>query len=199
MTGLPPTIERVIDSFSSFPGIGKKTAQRLALHVMKADKETILQFARSLTDAREKIIYCQLCHNYSENDVCHICSDPLRDESVICVVEEPADIILFEKAGYKGFYHVLGGALSPLDGIGPEDLNVESLIGRLDRVKEIIIATNMNIEGDTTALYLSKMLVDRHIKITRLARGVPVGGHLEFVDEATLTRSLSERVLIRDE
>ena len=199
MTGLPHTLERVIDSFSRFPGIGKKTAQRLALHVLKADKDSIIEFARSLIDAKEKIVHCQICYNYSETEICHICADPIRDKSVICVVEEPEDIILFEKASFKGLYHVLGGVLSPLDGIGPSDLNLDALITRLDDVREIIIATNMNIEGDTTAHYLSKLLSKSTLKISRLARGVPVGGHLEYVDEATLIRSLSERVLVTNE
>ncbi|MFQ6610847.1 MAG: recombination mediator RecR [Fidelibacterota bacterium] len=199
MTGLPHTIEKVINSFSRFPGIGKKTAQRLALHVLKAEKDSIIEFARSLIDAKEKIMRCRICYNYSETEVCHICTNPLRDKSLICVVEEPEDIILFEKASFKGLYHVLGGALSPLDGIGPNDLNLDALIKRLEDVREIIIATNMNIEGDTTAHYLSKLLSKPSLKISRLARGVPVGGHLEYVDEATLTRSISERVSIDNE
>lgn len=195
--GLPPTLEQIIESFSRFPGIGKKTAQRLSLHVMKSDRESIYQFAKALMDAKDKITYCQQCHNYAENDLCLICADDSRDIITICIVEEPSDILLFEKTGYHGVYHVLNGVLSPLDGIGPDDLNIDSLLDRLNEVEEVIIATNTSIEGDTTALYISKLLSEKNIRITRLARGIPVGGHLEFVDDATLSRSISERVSVK--
>jgi recombination protein RecR len=195
--GLPPTLEQIIESFSRFPGIGKKTAQRLSLHVMKTDREFIYQFAKALMDAKDKITYCHQCHNYAEDDLCLICGDNSRDISTICVVEEPSDILLFEKTGYHGMYHVLNGVLSPLDGIGPDDLNIDNLLDRLNDVEEVIIATNTSIEGDTTALYISKLLSEKNIKITRLARGIPVGGHLEFVDDATLSRSISERVSVK--
>ncbi len=197
MSGLPPILETVIQSFSRFPGIGRKTAQRLTLHVMKADKDFILNFARALTDAKEKIGHCRICGNYAEEDRCHICDDPARDVSKLCIVEEPSDILLFEKAGYRGLYHVLGGVISPLDGVSPDDLNFNGMMDRVNEVDEVIIATNANIEGDATAMYILQMLEKTSIKISRLARGVPVGGQLEYVDEVTLSRSLTERVKVK--
>ena len=193
MNGLPPTLNKVIESFTRFPGIGKKTAHRLGLHVLKSHSNEIEEFAQALLDVKSKINTCNNCHNISEADLCDICSDDKRDKSIICICEEPSDIYLIEKTGFKGVYHVLGGLLSPLDGIGPDDLHIDSLIERVKSASELIVATDASIEGDATALYIQKIL-DQPIKMTRLARGLPVGGHLEYVDEATLTRSINERV-----
>ncbi len=194
MNGLPPTLNKVIKSFTRFPGIGKKTAHRLGLHVIKSHINEIEEFAQALLDLKSKISTCNNCHNISEADICDICSDDKRDKSIICICEEPPDIYLIEKTGFKGVYHVLGGLLSPLDGIGPDDLHIDSLIERVKSASELIIATDASVEGDTTALYIQKILGSESIKMTRLARGLPVGGHLEYVDEATLTRSINERV-----
>ena len=193
MNGLPPTLNKVIESFTRFPGIGKKTAHRLGLHVLKSHSNEIEEFAQALLDVKSKINTCNNCHNISEADLCDICSDDKRDKSIICICEEPSDIYLIEKTGFKGLYHVLGGLLSPLDGIGPDDLHIDSLIERVKSASELIVATDASVEGDATALYIQKIL-DQPIKMTRLARGLPVGGHLEYVDEATLTRSINERV-----
>ena len=194
MNGLPPTLNKVIESFTRFPGIGKKTAHRLGLHVLKSHSNEIEEFAQALLDLKSKISTCNNCHNISEADFCDICSYNKRDKSIICICEEPPDIYLIEKTGFKGVYHVLGGLLSPLDGIGPDDLHIDSLIERVKSASELIVATDASVEGDTTALYIQKILGSESIKMTRLARGLPVGGHLEYVDEATLTRSINERV-----
>jgi len=194
MNGLPPTLNKVIESFTRFPGIGKKTAHRLGLHVLKSQSNEIEEFAQALLDVKSKINTCNNCYNISETDICDICSDEKRDKSIICICEQPSDIYLIEKTGFKGVYHVLGGLLSPLDGIGPDDLHIDLLIERVKSASELIVATDDSVEGDATALYISKILDLQTIKITRLARGLPVGGHLEYVDEATLTRSINERV-----
>jgi len=196
MGDFPVSLERVIDAFSKFPGIGKKTAQRLVVYVLKSDAYSIAEFANALIEVKEKISFCVECNNFAEAEKCEICDNPKRDRDIICVVEESSDIFLFENTGFRGVYQVLGGVLSPLDGIGPDELNLKSLMGRLGSVKEIIVATNTSVEGDATALYLSKLIKPLDIKVSRLARGIPVGGHLEYVDEATLAKSMNERVLI---
>ena len=196
MEGFPPSLERVIDAFSRFPGIGKKTAQRLGLYVLKSDINSMTEFANSLVEVKEKISFCVECNNFAESEKCEICEDPKRDYQIICVVEESSDIFLFENTGFRGVYQVLGGVLSPLDGIGPDELNLKSLMGRLQDVKEIIVATNTSVEGDATALYIAKLMQPLDIKVTRLARGILVGGHLEYVDEATLSKSMNDRVVI---
>ncbi len=199
MDGLPPTLEKVIEGFSKFPGIGKKTAHRLGLHVLKTHPKDVEDFAQALLNVKSKINTCNSCHNIAEAELCEICSDEKRDNSIICICEEPSDIYLIEKTGFQGVYHVLGGLLSPLDGIGPEDLQIDSLMERVKSATELIIATNASIEGEATILYISKLLDSNSIKITRLARGLPVGGHLEYVDEATLSRSINERVNLHSE
>ena len=151
-------------------------------------------FAHALLNLKNKISICSVCYNFSEGEKCEVCLDEKRDKDIICVCEEPRDIFLLEKTGYRGVYHVLGGLISPLDGIGPEELTMDSLIERAKSALELIIATDASVEGDTTALYISKILESTNIKITRLARGLPVGGHLEYVDEATLSKSIHERV-----
>ena len=194
MNGLQPTLNKVIESFSRFPGIGKKTAHRLGLHVLKSHSNEIEEFAQALLDVKSKINTCNNCYNISETNLCEICLDENRAKSIICICEEPSDIYLIEKTGFNGIYHVLGGLLSPLDGIGPDDLHIDSLMERVKSASELIVATDASVEGDATALYIQKILDSQPIKMTRLARGLPVGGHLEYVDEATLTRSINERV-----
>ncbi len=192
------TIEQLIEEFASLPSIGRKTAQRLAMHVLKMPKEEVANFAKVLMDVKEKVRYCSVCFNITESDPCSICSGTKRNRKVICVVEEPNDVIAVEKTHeFNGLYHVLGGALSPLDGIGPEDLKVRELIIRLnDDVQEVILALNPNVEGETTTLYLAKLLKPLSVKVTRIARGLPIGSDLEFADEATLTRALEGRVAL---
>ena len=197
MFSLPTTVNKLIEELSNFPGIGKKTAQRLAFHILKTDKNKVLSLSQSLNDVKSKIIFCSLCHGITESDPCLICNDENRN-SILCVVEEAQDIFIFEKTNSFGCkYHVLGGALSPLDGIGPDELNIDSLLKRIKPNMEIIVATNSSIEGETTSLYLNKVLSNfKKIKVTRLARGLPVGGDLEYVDEATLIRAMEGRTSI---
>lgn len=192
------TIEQLIEEFAQLPSIGRKTAQRLAMHVLKMQKEEVKKFAQTLLDVKEKVRYCSTCYNITERDPCSICSNPKRNRKTICVVEEPNDVIAVEKTHeFNGLYHVIGGALSPLDGVGPEDLKIKELLNRLhDDVDEIILALNPNVEGETTTLYLGKLLKPMKMKITRIARGLPIGGDLEFADEATLTRALEGRVAL---
>ena len=199
MKSLPPTLNKVIEAFTQFPGIGNKTAHRLGLHVLKSANSAIEEFAHALLDLKNNISICQICYNFSEADKCEICLDAKRDRQIICVCKDPSDIFLLEKTGYRGVYHVLGGLISPLDGIGPEELNMDSLIDRTRFASELIIATDASVEGDTTALYISKLLSSKEIKITRLSRGLPVGGHLEYVDEATLAKSIHERVEVNSD
>lgn len=198
MTPFPPSLERVITSLAKLPGIGKKTARRLGFFLLTADKEYVLEMAKALQDLTKYIQFCEVCHGIAEGSLCEICQDPQRDQGTICVVEEPADIFIFERTGFKGLYHVIGGVLSPLDGVGPDDLNLQDLVKRAAEAREIIMAINASIEGETTTLYLTKLLADQNVKITRLARGLPVGGNLEYVDDLTISRSLSERVSVTD-
>jgi len=196
MSSIPESLESLINSFSQLPGIGKKTAKRLSLFILKEDFSIAKDLSSSLIDVKEKITFCKKCNNFTETDFCLICDDESRNHSLMCVVENPSDILLFEKIGYKGIYHVLGGLLSPLDGIGPEDLKINMLIDRLDNVNEIIVATSASVEGDATALYLSRIIKNLSIKVTRLSRGLPMGGDLDYIDELTLDRSLSDRKVI---
>ena len=197
MFSLPSSVNKLIEELSNFPGIGKKTAQRLAFHILKTHKNKILSLSQSLKDVKSKIIFCSICHGITELDPCVICNDENRT-SILCVVEEAEDIFIFEKTNSFGCkYHVLGGALSPLDGIGPDELNIDSLLKRIEPDMEIIVATNSSIEGETTSLYLNKVLSNfKKIKVTRLARGLPVGGDLEYIDEATLIRAVEGRTSI---
>ena len=197
MFSLPSSVNKLIEELSIFPGIGKKTAQRLAFHILKTHKNKILSLSQSLNDVKNKIIFCSICHGITELDPCVICNDENRN-STLCVVEEAQDIFIFEKTNTFGCkYHVLGGALSPLDGIGPDELNIDSLLKRIKPNMEIIVATNSSIEGETTSLYLNKVLSNfKKIKVTRLARGLPVGGDLEYIDEATLIRAMEGRTSI---
>ena len=196
MAAYTKSMQELIEHFKNMPGIGAKTAERLAFYVLKSPKDDMERFSSAIKKVKESIKFCKICGNLSEADICNICSDPRRDKSVVCVVEEPKDLILIEKSGrYKGRYHVLFGVISPLDGIGPEDLRIKELLKRVkeDKVKEIILATDSNAEGETTALYLSKELKPFKIKTTRIAYGIPVGGNLDYIDQATLIRALEGR------
>lgn len=192
------SIEQLIEKFAQLPSIGRKTAQRLAMHVLKMPREEVALFAKALVDVKDKVRYCSTCFNITESDPCPICASPKRNRKTICVVEEPNDVIAVEKTHeFNGLYHVLGGALSPLDGVGPEDLKVKELLNRLnDDIEEIILALNPNVEGETTTLYLAKLLKPLSIKVTRIARGLPIGSDLEYADEATLTRALEGRIAL---
>lgn len=188
-------LDELIEAFSSLPGIGKKSAARLAFYLLKRPVEEAQEFADRIVKARRMLKGCSVCGNLAEKDVCDICSDSSRADSVVCVVEESSDVSAIEySGGYRGRYHVLGGVLSPLDGIGPENLNIESLKKRLkDGVSEIILATNPSTEGEATASYLASMLKGRGVKITRIARGLPAGSSLEFADKTTLSRAMEQR------
>lgn len=197
MTSIADSLDRLIEEFSKLPGIGKKTAQRLAFHVLRIKKEEAENLAQVIMDVKEKIRYCSLCFNITEKDPCKICADKKRDRSLICVVEESKDVLAVEKTGqYNGAYHVLGGVLSPLDNIGPEDLKIKELLNRLKQkgVKEVILATNPSTEGEATAIYLAKLIKPLGIKVTRIARGLPSGGALEYADVNTLANAIEGRV-----
>ena len=189
------SVDRLIEEFSKLPGIGRKTAMRLVFYILKEDKTEAERLAQALLDVKERVKYCSICFNITETDPCFVCQDEKRDKSIICVVEEANDVLALEKTGvYKGLYHVLGGALSPLDGIGPDNLRAKELLLRLkDGVNEVILATNPNVEGEATAIYLSKLIKPLGIKVTRIARGLPVGGDLEYADQVTLMRALEGR------
>ncbi len=189
-------IQDLIDELSRLPGIGPKSAQRLAFHLVKAPAEEARRLAEAILEAKERIRFCRECGNVAEGERCRICRDPGRDATVLCVVEEPKDAATVERAGVmKGRYHVLGGAISPLDGIGPEDLRVQELLERVrrDGVTEVIIATNPNLEGNATAMYVAGLLKPLGVRVTRLASGLPVGGDLEYADEVTLSQALEGR------
>ena len=189
-------IQDLIDELARLPGIGPKSAQRLAFHLVKAPDEDARRLADVVVAAKERITFCRECGNVAEGELCRVCRDPGRDATVLCVVEEPKDAATIERAGIvKGRYHVLGGAISPLDGIGPEDLRVQELLDRVERhgVTEVILATNPNLEGNATAMYVGALLKPLGVKATRLASGLPVGGDLEYADEVTLSQALEGR------
>jgi len=197
MHTLPDSANRLIDELSRLPGVGRKTAQRLAFYFLSSDVELSHSLSNALLDIKQKIKSCSICHGITEEDPCKICDDNKRNDSLICVVENAYDIFVFEKTNsFSGKYHILGGALSPLDGIGPEDLNIDTLLDRVVEGMEVIIATNPSVEGETTALYLSNILGKKGASVTKLARGVPVGSDLEYVDEATLIRAMEGRVSV---
>ena len=197
MSQYPEPANKLIDQLSQLPGIGRKTAQRLAFYILKSDDAYIGSLSNAIIHIKKNILFCDNCGIMSERNICHICKDTDRTDNIICVVEQPQDIYAFEKTNsFKGEYHVIGGVLSPLDGIGPDDLNLEKLYRRVKSGMEIIIATNPSIEGDTTSLYLAKILEKLGAKVTRLARGLPVGGNLEYMDELTLARAIEGRTVI---
>ena len=189
-------INRLIEQLSHLPGIGAKSAQRLAFHIMNMPKDQVEQLTSAITSAREKVQYCKCCYTLTDKEMCPICSNPKRDHSTIMVVENTRDLAAYEKTGkFEGVYHVLHGAISPMDGIGPEDINLKSLIERLrdERIKEVIIATNPNIEGEATAMYIARLIKPSGIRVSRIAHGIPVGGDLEYADEVTLLKAVEGR------
>ena len=191
-------MERAISELSRLPGIGRKSAQRLVFYLLKRHRSEVDRLAESLVAIKEKIHFCSICFNITEDESCYICLNEARDHDTICVVEEANDVLALERtAEYRGVYHVLGGALSPLEGVGPDDLSMKELLGRLNgSTKEVIVATNPNTEGEATALYLEKLIKPLNIQVTRIARGLPFGGDLEYADEITLTRALAGRTVI---
>lgn len=194
--GHPGPIARLIDQLTRLPGIGPKTAQRLAYHLLEQPVADVRALATAISDGREQVVHCDVCRSLSDTNPCRICSDPRRDPTTICVVEEARDVVAVERSrGYRGRYHVLGGAISPLDGIGPDELHIAELLGRVAAggIREVIIATNPDLEGEATAMYLARELGPRGVRVTRLARGLPAGGDLEYVDEITLSRALEGR------
>lgn len=196
MSYYSPSIEKLIENFEKLPSIGHKTAIRLAFHMLDLDKEKTEEFINSIIEAKEKLKYCSTCFNISDTDPCPICSSPKRDSGVICVVEDVRDVIAMERTReFKGVYHVLHGSISPMNGIGPDDIKIKELLTRLadNNVKEIILATNPRVEGEATAIYLSKIIKPLGIKVTRIAQGIPVGGDLEYTDEVTLSQALEGR------
>jgi len=189
-------MDKLIGELNKLPGIGEKTAERLSFFILKNSKENVLRLADSLKEVKEKVRFCSVCGNITEDDPCRICKDETRDRTTICVVEHPQDLFLLERIRqYRGLYHVLGGAISPLKGVGPEDVNIASLLKRVKqgKVTEVILATDPNTEGEATAIYISKLISPRKVKVTRLAYGLPAGGDLEFADEVTLGEALKGR------
>ncbi len=190
-------IEDAVNEFSKLPGIGKKTALRLVLHLLKQPKERSVQLGEAVMRMRDEIRFCRECHNVSDSDICNICANPRRDRSLICVVESLRDVMAVENTNhFNGVYHVLGGIISPMDGIGPDDLNIESLIARLQKnqVREIVMALSPTMEGDTTIFYLTRKITPLNIRVTAISRGISVGGELEYTDEITLARALVNRI-----
>ncbi len=197
----PSSLKNLIDCFKKLPGVGEKTAERFSLSVLDFDEKLIESFSDSIKDVKYKIKRCSICNNLTESDVCDICRDDTRDSSVICVVSEAKNSILFEKIGsYRGKYHILNGLISPLDGIGPEDINIDKLIERIDSegVSEVILALKPSIEGETTSLYISKVLSGKGVRVTKIAQGIPMGADMEYIDMLTLEMALSDRKEISD-
>lgn len=192
----PEPIAKLIEGFMKLPGIGPKTAQRLTFFVLNMDEQDVLEIAKALVHVKKDLHYCSVCQNITDVEPCRICNDSKRDRSVICLVQEPKDLIAMEKTKeFNGYYHVLNGVISPMEGIGPEELKIKELLVRLEdeQIKELILATNPNIEGEATALYISKLIKSSGIKVTRIAHGLPVGGDLEYADEVTLIKALEGR------
>lgn len=197
MSTVPSAITKLVESFERLPGIGPKSAQRLAYHVLHAPKEYIESFAKTLLDVKEKVRLCSQCFNICESELCKICRDSNRDSSMIVVIEDPLDILAFEKTGFKGFYHVLHGVIAPLNNIGPEQLYIRQLLPRLhgSEIKEVILATNTTLEGEATAVYIQRLIKDfPGLRVTRIARGLPSGADIEYADEVTLRRAFEGRV-----
>lgn len=195
MSTVPKVVRNLIEAFERLPGIGPKTAQRLTYHLLHAPKEEAEALSRAALDLKEKTVICQVCFNISETSPCEICSDSSRDKSIVAVVEDPLDVLALEKTGFKGLYHVLHGSISPMENIGPEELHIRELLPRLKdgTIKEVILATNPTMEGEATAMYIDRLISPLGIKVTRIARGLPVGGDLEYADETTLTRAMEGR------
>ncbi len=195
MNFYPLSISRLIDEFSRLPGIGSKTAQRLAFHVLNMDTKQAENLSEAIIEAKRNVRYCEICGNYTDSRVCSICGNEARDAGVICVVQDPRDVMAMEKTReFKGLYHVLHGAISPLNGVGPDDIRIKELLSRiLPETREVIVATNPNVEGEATAMYISRLLKPLGVKTTRIAHGIPVGGDLEYADEVTLSKALEGR------
>lgn len=188
-------ITKLIEEFAKLPGVGRKTAQRLAFHVLEMNNEEVLELAKSIVNAKKLTKFCSNCGNLTDKDICSICQDSRRNKSIICVVEDSRDIMAMERTReYKGLYHVLHGSISPMEGIGPDDINIKGLITRLSEdITEIILATNPTIEGEATAVYISRLIKPMGIKVTRIAHGIPIGGDIEYIDEVTLLKALEGR------
>jgi recombination protein RecR len=189
-------VQDLIDELGRLPGVGPKSAQRIAFHLLKVDSTEAGRLARAINEVKARVHFCRLCWNVAEGDICRICKDPRRDATLVCVVEEPRDLVAIEKTReFRGRYHVLGGAISPIEGVGPDDLHIRELLGRIqpDGIREVILATNPNVEGEATAMYLARLLSPLGVRVTRLASGLPVGGDLEYADEVTLGRAFAGR------
>lgn len=187
-------LAKLVNAFSKLPGVGGKTALRLAYHMINAPEEDVNELITALEEIKDKVRYCASCGNFSEDELCDICKDKRRDGTVICVVKDPRDVIAMEKTGsFRGVYHVLHGTISPIDGIGPDDIRIKELLSRLDDVKEVILATNPDVEGDATAVYIARLLKPFGIRVTRIAHGIPIGGDLEYIDEVTLAKAMDFR------
>ena len=204
MKCMPKILDDLIIDIAKLPGIGKKTAERLAIYMLDSDNGYLESFSSNINNLNKEISNCSVCHCFSDKsdtlddeEDCIICSEESRDKNVICILQKASDVIIFERTGYNGLYHILGNLISPIDGINEEDLNIESLLNRLNSISEIILATDASLEGDATALYLSNLLKNYSIKVTRLARGLPIGGTLEHVDQTTLSRSIEDRVELK--
>jgi recombination protein RecR len=190
----PPALINLIRELGRLPGVGPKSAQRLAFYLFNQPKEEVQALAQALLEAQEHLRQCRICFNVTDQEVCSICADSKRNQKQICVVEEPSDLLAIERSGeYDGLYHVLGGALSPMNGIGPDQLTIKPLLGRLETVEEVILANATTVEGEATAMYISKLLSDLNVKTSRIAYGLPVGGNLEYADEVTLGRAIANR------
>lgn len=194
-----PILEQLIEAFRRLPGVGKRSAERMAIHVLSSDEDEARQLAKAIQDARARITQCTSCRNLAESETCSVCSDPARNQSLICVVEQPTGAMAIEKGGsFNGTYHVLHGVLNPLDGIGPDELHLDRLFRRIQEnsVEEVVVATNATAEGEATAMYISRQLASTEVNVTRIAHGVPMGGGLEFADEVTLSHALQGRTKI---
>jgi recombination protein RecR len=196
MSHYPPSIINLIKSIAKLPGIGEKTAERLAMHILRSPRKEVEQLSKCILDAKEKVRICKLCYGLSDNEVCNICADPARDASLVCVVEQPADMVAMEKSGaFIGRYHILSGVLSPMNGVGPEDIRMGELIAKIEsgQIKEVVLATSTTVEGEATASYIAERLGKYSVKVTRIASGVPVGGDLKYVDQVTLKKAMETR------
>ena len=196
MSHYPPSIISLIKSIARLPGIGEKTAERLAIHILRSPRKEVEQLVKSIMDAKDKVRLCKLCYGLSDNEVCKICADPTRDTSLLCVVEQPADMVAMEKSGaFIGRYHILSGVLSPMSGVGPEDIRLGELIAKIEagEIKEVVLATSTTVEGEATASYIAERLAKFSVKVTRIASGVPIGGDLKYVDQVTLKKAMETR------
>jgi recombination protein RecR len=193
---LPASLQNLIDQFKRLPGIGAKSAQRLAFHVLKTPREDAERLCEAIRDVKDRVTYCTICNNFTDVDPCQYCADPARDHRLVCVIEEPQNVNVIEKTGgFRGVYHVLLGSLSPLQGIGPDDLKIKGLLARMasDEIEEIILATNPTVEGEATAIYLARLLKPLGVRVTRIATGIPVGSDLEYADELTMGKAMEGR------